>query len=198
MATFDEVSAKQQEVENEELKSFDLKGNYETLKEKLEALGYDVLLNSKETSEFIPYDRFKQVISQRDNYKTQLESINTDLEKLKNDSGKGNEEIQKLINDNEVLIKELEESKFNLEIFRAAKDALNPADILPFIDKDNIKVDKKGNMSGIDEEVERIRKEKPYLFRSEDTKSAGGTDVHEDDKKTLDMNTYIRRMAGMR
>lgn len=198
MATFDEVSAKQQEVENEELKSFDLKGNYETLKEKLEALGYDVLLNNKETSEFIPYDRFKQVISQRDNYKTQLESINADLEKLKNDSGKGNEEIQKLINDNDVLIKELEESKFNLEIFRAAKDALNPADLLPFIDKDNIKVDKKGNMSGIDEEIERIRKEKPYLFRSEDTKSTGGTDVHEDDKKTLDMNTYIRRMAGIR
>lgn len=196
MATFDEVNEKLQE--NEELKDFDLKSNFETMKEKLEALGYDILFNNKEASEFIPYDRFKSVISQRDNYKSQLEDLNSNLEKLKGEDAKGNEELQKMIDNNNLLIAELEESKFNLELFKVAKDANNPSDLIPFINKDKIKFDKKTNqLVGLEEEIENLRSTKPYLFRHSPDSSVGA-DTTESTKVSSNMNDYIRRMAGIK
>ena len=89
-----------------------------------------------------------------------------------------------------------------MEIMSTAADAINPKDVLPFVNMDAIKKDAKGNVvGGVKEEVDRIRAEKPYLFnkQQENPNSKGGFDGSGGNGGTgnvkTDMNAAIRRAA---
>ena len=169
---------------------------------QLQALGYDVLINDKAKADFIPASRFSEVISQRDGYKSQLDQAAKELETLKgmpNIPEEAQRQIDSLIQANQTLIDSLKEANLNLGVVTEFDDAINPADILQFIDKSKLKIDKDGKItSGLTEEHERLKGEKPYLFIAEQTvnKQAGhdtgnGGSGHE--KAT--MNSLIRRAA---
>lgn len=177
---------------------------FKSISAKLNELGYDVLLNNKEKAEFIPSSRLSEVVSERNNFRTKVEDLNKQLESLKN-SSKGNEEmqnkLQEMMNENTNLLKDLEKTKVNSEIMVAAKDAINSSDVVAFINFDNIKVNDKGEVVGVEQEISRIREQKPYLFQtSEQPKKKGGTDPAAGGSGSvsgnLGMNNLIRKTAG--
>ena len=182
------------------------KDNFNAVSDKLKELGYDVLINQREKAEFVPASRLSDVVSQRETFKAQAEQAIIELNKLKQQSGISEEaqkQISTLIGQNETLLNQLQEANVQLEIMSTASDAINPKDVLPFIDMTKIKKDKDGNVvSGVKEEVERVRTEKPYLFNKQknDNSSKGGFDgssgngVGAGGQKT-DMNAAIRRAA---
>lgn len=181
------------------------KDSFTAVSDKLKGLGYDVLINHREKAEFVPSSRLSEVVAQRETFKAQAEQAIVELNKLKNQQGMSEEaqtQINTLIGQNEALLEQLQEANVQLEIMSTAADAINPKDVLPFVDMSKIKKDKDGNVTGgVKEEVDRIRAEKPYLFnktKPEGSKggfdgSNGGSSSGENQK--IDMNAAIRRAA---
>lgn len=64
-----------------------------SLTTKLGELGYDVLFNNKKSAEFVPSSRLHETTAQRDQFKGQVEALNTQLQTMK-DGAKGNETLQ--------------------------------------------------------------------------------------------------------
>ena len=181
------------------------KESFNNVSAKLKELGYDVLINQREKAEFVPASRLNDVIGQRETFKAQAEQAIIELNKLKSQSGMS-EEAQKqlttLITQNEELLEQLKETNIQVEIMSSANDAINPKDVLPFIDMKKIKQDKDGHVvSGVKEELDRLRTEKPYLFtKKQQQGSKGGFDgSNSNDSNSqgqkADMNAAIRRAA---
>lgn len=180
-----------------------IKEQFDKISTKLNELGYDILLNNKQKAEFIPSSRLSEVVAQRDTFKNKVEELNKELQKLKDGAGDNQtlkDQLQKLMDQNNDLLKELETTRINAEIMIAARDAINPKDILAFIDMNNIKTNAKGEISGVDAEIARLKEEKPYLFKNtEDKGRKGGADLNNGDKGekvTNSINAMIRRAAG--
>ena len=181
------------------------KDSFTAVSDKLKELGYDVLINQRDKAEFVPASRLNEVVSQRETFKTQAEQAIVELNKLKNQQGISEEaqtQINTLIGQNEDLLNQLQEANVQLEIMSTAADAINPKDVLPFIDMTKIKKDKDGNVvGGVKEEVDRVRTEKPYLFNKQKQESSkGGFDGTGSNGGTgtegkTDMNSMIRRAA---
>jgi len=178
------------------------KENYTSLNEKLSGLGYDILINNKKQAEFVPVSRLNDVVSQRDTFKTQAETLNGQIEEMKK-SAKGNDalmtQLDSMKTNNDNLLKELEDSKVKFAIVSAAKDAVDPNDITRFINMENVKLNSKGEVTGVEAEVARVKSEKPYLFTNADTKKKkAGADLGGGGKEhvTVNMNEAIRRAAG--
>jgi len=177
--------------------------NYAALATKLGELGFDVLINDKKAAEFVPASRLNDVVSQRDTFKGQVEGANRELEQMKI-AAKDNEplklQLQTQIDQNNGLLKDLETTNVKMHVVMAAKDAIDANDLFHFIKMDNIRVTNKGDVVGVDAEVERLRKEKPHLFASPDSKRKGGMD-HKGDKSEPalggGMNSLLRRAAGI-
>ena len=146
-----------------------------------------------------------EVISQRETFKAQAEQAIVELNKLKDGQGISEEaqtQINNLITQNQNLIDQLQEASVQLEIMSQAVDAINPKDVLPFIDMEKVKTDKDGHVvGGVKEEIDRLRTEKPYLFaqKQQQGSSKGGFDGSgsqgEQGSKKADMNAAIRRAA---
>lgn len=179
-----------------------IKDNFAAISTKLNELGYDMLINNKKSAEFVPSSRLSDVVGQRDQFKNQADQLAIDLQKMK-DAAKGNEalqnQIQGLMDTNNKLLKDLEQSKVHNEIIAAAKDAVNAKDLIVFVNMDAIKINSKGEVLGVEAEIQRLKTEKPYLFQTAGTgkKKAGLDNTDKDgDKGSLDMNVAIRRAAG--
>ena len=181
------------------------KDSFTAVSDKLKELGYDVLINQRDKAEFVPASRLNEVVSQRETFKTQAEQAIVELNKLKNQQGISEEaqtQINTLIGQNEALLNQLQEANVQLEIMSTAADAINPKDVLPFIDMTKIKKDKDGNVvGGVKEEVDRVRTEQPYLFNKQKQEgSKGGFDGTGPNggpgtEGKTDMNSMIRRAA---
>lgn len=181
------------------------KESFTSVSDKLKELGYDVLINQRDKAEFIPSSRLSEVISQRETFKAQAEQAIVELNKLKDGQGISEEaqtQINNLITQNQNLIDQLQEASVQLEIMSQAVDAINPKDVLPFIDMEKVKTDKDGHVvGGVKEEIDRLRTEKPYLFaqKQQQGSSKGGFDGSgsqgEQGSKKADMNAAIRRAA---
>jgi hypothetical protein len=178
-----------------------IKDQFSSISTKLGELGYDVLINNKKAAEFVPSGRLNDVVSQRDGFKTQVEGLQIELAKMK-DAAKGNDQLQGqlqgLMDQNKKLLDDIEKTKVDTEIMLAAKEAANPKDILLFIDRNNIKVSAKGEILGVDSEIERLKKEKPYLFNASGKPGKGGTGAEDKGGTGVkSMNDMIRRAAGI-
>ena len=179
----------------------DIKDQFSKITEKLTSLGYDVLINDKKKAEFVPSSRLSEVVASRDNLKGKVEELNIQLEKLKKGAGDNEQlklEYQKLIDQNNSLLQELEQTKVNSAIMVAAKDAINVNDLLLFINREAIKLNAKGEVLGVEAEIARLKTEKPYLFNAAGDVKKGGTDSAEKGGKqgVLNINSRIRRAAG--
>lgn len=175
--------------------------SFTQLSTKLSELGYDVLINNRKQAEFVPAGRLHEVSGQRDQFKTQVEALNAQLEQMKT-AAQGNAslqaELQELMDKNTQLLKDLEAEKINTNLILEASDAIDPKDVLKFVDYTKITVDKKtGEVKGVSEEIARLRQEKQYLFGSKPAKR-GGSDPGSDkgEQNQVGMNAMIRRAAG--
>ena len=181
------------------------KESFTSVSDKLKELGYDVLINQRDKAEFIPSSRLSEVISQRETFKAQAEQAIVELNKLKDGQGISEEaqtQINNLITQNQNLIDQLQEASVQLEIMSEAADAINPKDVLPFINMEKVKTDKEGHVvGGVKEELDRLRTEKPYLFtlKQQQNASKGGFDGNGSQggqgSNKVDMNAAIRRAA---
>ena len=194
-ATFDDVVTSNADAFGE---GDTTKQSFETVSNKLKELGYDVLINHREKAEFVPTSRLNDVVAQRETFKQQAEQAIVELNKLKDSQGMSPEaqsQINGLIEQNEKLIEQLKETNIQVEIMSSANDAINPKDVLPFVDMSKVKLDKEGNVvGGVKEELDRLRTEKPYLCgRMQTPNSKGGFDSSGSTK--TDMNAAIRRAA---
>jgi hypothetical protein len=179
---------------------------FKGLSERLGKLGYDVIINNKAAAEFVPSSRLSEVVAQREQFKTAAETANKLIEGLQKGGtldADSQAKLDKLVADNLQLVAQLAESNLNADIISLAKDAIDPKDVLQFVNRSAIKADKDGKViSGAEEEVERIRSEKPYLWpASSDGKKGGkgGSDPNGAGNKgggAPDMNSAIRSMAG--
>jgi len=176
----------------------EIEEKYQTLTEKLDQVGYNVLINNKEKNEFVPSSRLSEVVKQRDSFKSKVEELNSQLQQMQD--GSKDEELKKqlseLMENNNKLLQDLETTRVDTAIMLEAKDAIDANDILKFINRENIKIDgRSGEVKGAADAVEELRKSKPYLFNKE--KAKAGTESKnsvEQDKST--MNSLIRRAAG--
>lgn len=200
-ATFDDVATAHADAFGE---GDNTRANFDAISNKLKDLGYDVLINHREKAEFIPSTRLNEVVAQRETFKQQAEQAIIELNKLKSQSGitpEAQKQIDALITQNEGLLEQLKTSNMQVEIMSGANDAINPKDVLPFIDMTKIKMDKEGHVvSGVKEELDRLRTEKPYLFNKKQTEGSkggfdGGSGSSEGGTGKVDMNQAIRRAA---
>lgn len=186
----------------EAFEGVDLEQTFNPIATKLSELGYEVLINHKEKAEFVPASRLGEVVGQRDAFKQKVEELNvtlTDLQSKAGDNQQLKDDYQKLIDQNKILLEDLETTRLETEIMITAKDAINPKDLLLFINKDNIQKNAKGEFMGIDAEIARIKTERPYLFQGEKQNNKGGMDNSGNDErqKPVGMNAMIRRKAGL-
>ena len=175
------------------------------IRDQLGSLGYDLLINNRQNAEFAPTSRISELVSQRDGFKAQAENAIRELNELKSKPGitpEVQQQLDGLIQSNTALLDSLVEANMNLDIVTAAADAKNPKDVLAFINKEALTIDKKtGKVTkGLEEELERLRTEKPYLFNTKKgTDSKAGSENKgsgaDGNGGKLDMNSMIRRSA---
>lgn len=143
----------------------------------------------------------------------ELETANNELakrdEQIKElkDATPDNEELQKQLDEykanNEKYEQELQSTRLNTAIKLAvAKDANDPSDVLALLDKDGLELD--GNtVKGLDEKLEVLRENKPYLF--EQPKGKTGRTPTEGDapqsmtkEQIMGMNDPIARQKAIK
>lgn len=110
--------------------------------------------------------------TERDDYKTQVESRDADLKKLQKDA-KGNEELTKQLkelqeqydNDTKALNDKIAAAAFDTALSEAlAKtNARDPRDLKALLKLDDIKLEN-GEINGLSAQLESLQKDKPYLF----------------------------------
>lgn len=192
MAKFEEIL----EQHKESLQGKEgLDKTYNDLNSTLSELGYEVLINNKKEAEFVPSSRFSQVVSQKNEFEKSVKDLNDQLEKMKTkDDSEINSQIEQLQSENQKLIDKMNATKIDAEVLVLSTDAHNPKDILALVDKSKIKMNSKGEVTGVQEEIDRIKQDKPYLFRN--TQSSAGTDRTNSEGQGntgFDMNAALRK-----
>lgn len=190
-----------------------MKGIGKMKRKFLEDLGIE-----KKTIDKIMAENGKDIENAKDDYatvKAELDTANTTIaerdKQLKElrDSAKDNEELTKKIteleqkNKDDVAkhTKELNELKINAAVEKALANykAKTPRAVKAMLDMEKIKLDKDGNITGIEEQVKAIAEadDTKYLFDSTAPKLKGtqpGYGADDDDPKTEEM-TYSEMCA---
>lgn len=186
---------KNENVENENVE--------ETTAEEVDKTEKDNKTQQDRVDNTIPYDRFQQVIEEKNEYKNELEKLKDKLaemddpEELKKEyEGKLDEISQKSIRkQKEFAVKEAALAE------NVNKKALN--DFVQVADIDSLEVDDEGNVVGVEKLIAEMKEEKDYFFQkgsNNQTKTAGtfgngnngtGNDSNEDwAKKMADKFTF--------
>lgn len=88
-----------------------------------------------------------------------------DLEKSVDNDSELKQELEQLKQANTDWQDKYQQSQLNNAIkLGVAKDANDPNDILAFINKDGLELQDDGNVKGLDNALESLRENKPYLF----------------------------------
>lgn len=129
---------------------------------------------------FIPKSRFDEVIEQKNTYKTQVDTVNSQLEDLKK-KNKDNTELQTQITDWQTKYNQAEGKVKEISLNSAIKlssikaGANDPTDILLMLDKSKFEIDESGNVKGLEEQLTALKASKSYLFTAIDPNGTGGS-----------------------
>jgi len=148
-------------------------------KQLLEKLGDKHRVAIVSDGSWIPKEKFDGVNDEKKQYKSQVDELNTQLgslqKQLKDNEGATTtiEQLKTQIADKE---KELAVTrKANAIKLKALEAGPNDiADILPHIKQDAVTVGEDGSVTGLSEQLDALKKDKPYLFKEAD-KNPGGT-----------------------
>lgn len=150
----------------------------ELFKQVEEKLG-DKKIDIVSDGQWIPKQKFDDVNKEKNGYKEQIETLNTELGKLKkaaDDNKDIQEKIEKLekeIGEKETAMEALRKSgAIKLEVLKANPKDIN--DILPHIDENIIKINDDG-ITGLQEQIDRLKKDKEYLFNETEPAGTGGS-----------------------
>lgn len=155
---------------------------------------------------YIPKERFNQVIEQIKGYKAQIGERDKQLEDLKKAS-EGNEELAKKIKEmeeqNKKIQTEYEEKLLNsqrdyaIDLAIAKAKVKNPKAVKALLDHEKIKVED-GKVSGLDEQLEVIRKSDGYLFEDYVPSGTGfNNDSKQPEKEEFTKEQAMRIRQGL-
>ena len=136
--------------------------------------GVNLIIDDKEKPNFIPKDRFNEVIGSKNELKTQVSELTNQLDTLKK-SAKGNDDlvakIEELQNNSVDAQNRYNKSLIDNAIKMEAigNKAIDPKDLAKFLDYTTLKLDDDGNVEGLGDQFLALKESKPYLFEAEKT-----------------------------
>jgi hypothetical protein len=136
-----------------------------TVKEK----GLNLILDNKEKPEYIPKNRFDELIGSKNELKAQVSELSAQLEGLKK-SAKGNEELTKTIEELQKKNGDWEGKYKNtllesaIKIKAMAEKAKDAGDLVKFLDTSKLEIQEDGNVKGLDDQIKILKESKGYLF----------------------------------
>ena len=184
----DEKKVEQKEVESVE----------EATAEEVDKTEKEDKTQQKEVDNTIPYDRFQQVIEEKNEYKNELEKLKDKLAEMEDPEELKKEYENKL---DEISQKSIRKQK-EFAVKEAAlaenvnKKALN--DFVQVADIDSLEVDDEGNVQGVKELIAKMKEEKDYFFQkgeSNSSKTAGSFNNGNDDTGNDSNEDWAKRMA---
>ena len=129
---------------------------------------------------WIPKNKFDDVNTEKNNYKTQVDNLNQELGKLKKqlEDNQGAtatiEDLQKQIKEKEEeMIKVRKQNAIKLEVLKA--NPRDVADILPHLKDESITINEDGTVTGLKEQLEGLKENKGYLFKETEPTGTGGS-----------------------
>ncbi len=129
---------------------------------------------------YVPLARFNEVNEEKKQYKEQVDNLNKELEKLQKqleDNQVATETIENLkkqIKDKEEeMAKIRKQNAIKLEVLKANPNDV--ADILPHLKDDQIVLSEDGTITGLQEQLEALKENKPYLFKQVEPQGTGGS-----------------------
>ncbi len=129
---------------------------------------------------WIPKAKFDEVNNDKNEYKKQADSLNIKLgelqKELKDNEGASETigELKKQIEDKEKELAGIRKANaIKLEVLKAGPNDV--ADILPHLKDDAITVSDDGTITGLSEQLEALKENKPYLFKEEEPAGTGGS-----------------------
>ncbi len=145
----------------------------------IEKLG-DKKIDIVNDGRWIPKAKFDDVNEEKKQYKEQVDNLNKELGKLQKqleDNQAANETIEKLkqqIKDKETEMEKIR--KQNAIKFEVLKYNPNDvADILPHLKEDTISIAEDGIITGLKEQLDSLKENKPYLFKQVEPQGTGGS-----------------------
>jgi predicted nucleic acid-binding Zn-ribbon protein len=130
-----------------------------------------------EKKDYIPRSRLNDKNEEIKDLKAEIKNRDDQISDLQK-AVKGNEELENKLKDLEKANGDWEakykQTQIDTAVKLAAKDAKDPADVLAFINKDNLKLNDDGTITGLEEALKTLRESKSYLF-AEEPKLGGRT-----------------------
>lgn len=122
---------------------------------------------------FIPKTRFDEVNEENKGLKTQIADRDKQLEQLKKSSGDNADlkaQIEQLQTENKAQKEKYEGEIAQIQLDNAVNSALTAAGaknnkaVRAMLNMDNVKLDKEGNLSGLTEQLDAVKKSDSYMF----------------------------------
>lgn len=132
----------------------------------------NLILDDKEKPSFIPKTRFDEVITSKNELKSQVGALSNELETLKK-TAKGNEELTNAIQELQNKNSEWEQ-KYNknliensVKMLALQHKAVDPSDLAKFLEYDKLSLEENGNVKGLAEQIAQLKETKAYLFEQD-------------------------------
>lgn len=195
-----ETAYKNKGVNMEFLKEYLTDETFAKVKEELD--GKDVKLANLKSGDYVSKEKYTALETSNENLKSQLLAKSTayddlmakagDNEALKTEIENLKASTQAQLNDTTSQYEaKLKDAAIKSELIKAkAKDV---KDIIGQLNIENISY-KDDTLTGLNEQIESLKENKPYLFEAEHPKGKGGLD--HDDNNTVDENN-IRAVLGL-
>lgn len=129
---------------------------------------------------YVPLTRFNEVNEEKKQYKEQVDNLNKELGKLQKqlEDNQGATEtietLKKQIKDKEEeMAKIRKQNAIKFEVLKANPNDV--ADILPHLKDDQIVLSEDGTITGLKEQLEALKENKPYLFKQVEPQGTGGS-----------------------
>lgn len=151
------------------------------INDALKEAGCKIFVDDGKENIYVPKTRLDSKISELKNSNDKIKELNTQIGTLK-DELKGTEGASEKIKVLEDSIANYDKTVKEMQLNNAVKDMAlefkakdnTGKDILAFLDKSKITVGTNGEVTGIKEQVESLKKEKSYLFEIEEQQNKCG------------------------
>lgn len=139
----------------------------------------EIKLANLSTGDYVNKEKFLAVETKSNELEAQLEKRDQDIEKIKGEVGDNealNLKITELQESNKSITEETDKKLAGLKIESAIELSIasaRPIDsnaqksIMGLIDRDIVKLNEKGELAGMSEQLEKLKKGSPYFFESE-------------------------------
>lgn len=151
------------------------------INDALKEAGCKIFIDDGKENIYVPKSRLDSKINELKSSNDKIKELNTQIGTLKDelkDTEGASEKIKVLENsiaDYDKTVKEMQLNNAVKDIALEFKAKDNTGkDILAFLDKSKITVGTNGEVTGIKEQVESLKKEKAYLFEVEEQQNKGG------------------------